>query len=101
MQNEIGNIVAGGHGIDQRVPVGQPTSFWVAVPGRRGDGDPSLRSYQRASLKVQVIEPSGEFLPVNVKSDSDDANKFEVIYTPKNIGTHLVGLPNKHMYFMF
>lgn len=77
-------LSASGAGLE-RAAIGEEAIFSVSLP----DGSPVKQLDSRKQF-VEIRDPTGKTLPVEVKRDSVDSKKFSVIYTPKVVGNHTV-----------
>ncbi|CAK5072454.1 unnamed protein product [Meloidogyne enterolobii] len=79
-------IGASGAGLE-RIPVGQPTEFFV-------DGQSLIEGIQTTTTdllpKVQIIDPRGELLPVDIAAYEEEPSRSIIRYTPKSVGNHQI-----------
>uniref|UniRef100_A0A1I8AY61 Calponin-homology (CH) domain-containing protein n=1 Tax=Meloidogyne hapla TaxID=6305 RepID=A0A1I8AY61_MELHA len=75
-------IGASGPGLE-RIPVGQPTEFFV-------DGQPLIEGTTDLLPRVQITDPRGELLSVDIAAYEEEPSRSIVRYTPKSVGNHQI-----------
>lgn len=77
--------VAKGSGLE-RADMDNKTSFTVIIIDEEGN----QFYHQDDQMAVNVVDPQGEFLNMNIKDYKD--GKYKVSYTPKSVGIHTVAI---------
>uniref|UniRef100_A0A914H238 Filamin-C n=1 Tax=Globodera rostochiensis TaxID=31243 RepID=A0A914H238_GLORO len=82
------SVTASGPGLE-RIPVGQLTEFFVDIlPDEEDGAEPVVEHLP----KVQITDPRGDLLPVDVAAYEEEPTRSIVRYTPQSVGNYQVSV---------
>ncbi|KAL3089865.1 hypothetical protein niasHT_022497 [Heterodera trifolii] len=85
------SVIASGPGLE-RTPVGQLTEFIVDVLPSDEEDDTAAAPVIEQLPKVQITDPRGDLLPVDVAAYEEEPSRSVVRYTPQTVGNHQISV---------